>query len=144
MTDEIKQGKSRGSFSTMYHELWDLYHPLIGDTATLFYQYLYRFRNNENGRSWKGRTSIVEKFRISRKTLPKLDKVLEASGLITIEYKPSGRGKDRIVYVINDPLERKEFQLQQEAIMYRLKQVVQQDKSIAKMLGKESEHYFLV
>ena len=92
----IRSGYTRSGFSMVYHEVFDLYHPYIGDTATLLYLYLLRSRNNEighpdMGKSWRGRKGITEKFRVAYKTLPTIDAILEASGLVRIERRKGSR-----------------------------------------------------
>ncbi|AYA77395.1 hypothetical protein DOE78_19140 [Bacillus sp. Y1] len=127
----------------MHHEIFDLYHPYIGDKATLYYLYLLRFRNHEAqkesfGKSWKGRTSVVEKFQLSYSTLPVIDAILEAAGLVTLEYKSVGRGKDKIVYVVHDPLEREKFRAKETQMSERLREVIDKHrKNIGNLLGKE-------
>ncbi|NRG31124.1 hypothetical protein [Niallia circulans] len=132
----------RDGFTMMYHEVFDLYHPYIGDKATLYYLYLLRYRNHEAekdtfGKSWNGRTNVVEKFQLSYSTLPIIDAVLEAVGLIAIEYKSVGRGKDKIIYVVNDPMDRPRFRAKEESIKEKLKQVIEKHTNIGKLLGKE-------
>jgi replication initiation and membrane attachment protein DnaB len=139
----IRQGDTRGGFSMMYHEIFDLYHPYIGDKATLYYLYLLRFRNHESekdsyGRSWKGRTSVVEKFQLSFSTLPIIDAILEAVGLISLEYKSVGRGKDKIIYVVHDPLDREKFRAKETNLCERLQEVSIKHPNIGKLLGKEN------
>ncbi|MDH5159884.1 hypothetical protein [Heyndrickxia oleronia] len=139
----IRTGQTRAGFSLVFHELFDLYHPYIGDKATLYYLYLLRHRNNEQGnanegKAWNGRTSTVEKFQLSFSTLPILDDILEASGLVTIERKPVGRGKDKIYYVVHDPLDRHQFRQREEEMTGKLRKVAMKyDKAIGKLLGKE-------
>lgn len=139
----IRTGQTRTGFSLMFHELFDLYHPYIGDKATLYYLYLLRYRNNDvasfdQGKAWNGRSKVTEKFQLSFSTLPILDEILEASGLVTIERKPSGRGKDKIYYIVHDPLERAQFREHETRIAENLRQVVvRQGGSIGKLLGKE-------
>jgi replication initiation and membrane attachment protein DnaB len=135
----------------MFHELFDLYHPYIGDKATMYYLYLLRYRNNEvgnvdKGKAWKGRSGAVEKFQLSYSTLPILDEILEASGLVTIEHKPIGRGRDKIYYVVHDPKERQYFRNIEKDIKERLKDVIlkQGKKKIGKLLGKEKGAKLLV
>ncbi|MEH7521750.1 hypothetical protein V7149_00485 [Bacillus sp. JJ1503] len=139
----IRTGNTRSGFTMLFHEIFDLYHPYIGDKATLYYLYLLRYRNNDEssynqGMAWRGRNGIVEKFQLSFSTLPILDEILEASGLVTIERKPSGRGKDKIYYIVHDPLDRVQFRDQETQIAEELRQVVvRQGGSIGKLLGKE-------
>jgi replication initiation and membrane attachment protein DnaB len=144
----IRMGETRSGFSMVYHELFDLYHPYIGDKATMYYLYLLRFRNNEQGgkqegKSWKGRNSVTEKFQLSYSTLPLLDEILEASGLVNIERKPVGRGKDKIYYIVNDPLDRERFREKEDEIRRKLTELISEyegrDKPIriASLFGKE-------
>lgn len=133
----IRTGTTRTGFSLMFHELFDLYHPYIGDKATLYYLYLLRYRNHDEGRAWKGRASVTEKFQLSYSTLPVLDAILEASGLVTLEYKPSGRGKDRIVYVVHDPLDRARFRENEEKIREKIREVRRKYDNAGSLLGKE-------
>lgn len=138
----IRTGTLRQGYTMMYHEVFDLYHPYIGDKATLYYLYLLRFRNHEAekesyGKSWKGRTSVVEKFQLSYSTLPVIDAVLEASGLISLEYKSVGRGKDKIIYVVHDPLDREKFRANETQMIAKLRKVDENHTNIGKLLGKE-------
>lgn len=139
----IRTGDTRNGFTIMYHDLFDLYHPYIGDKATLYYMYLARYRNNEEGNAnkgmaWKGRQAVVEKFQLSFSTLKVIDEILEASGLVTIERKPVGRGKDKIYYVVHDPVEREKFRAKEADIKRKLTQVAHSNKkTIGKLLGKE-------
>ncbi|AZU61010.1 hypothetical protein [Neobacillus mesonae] len=139
----IRPGDLRQGFTMMYHEVFDLYHPYIGDKATLYYLYLLRFRNHQAekesfGRSWKGRASVVEKFQLSYSTLPVIDAILEAAGLVSIEYKSVGRGKDKIIYVVHDPLEREKFRASETKMCERLREVSVRHPNIGKLLGKEN------
>lgn len=139
----IRPGDLRYGFTMMYHEIFDLYHPYIGDKATLYYLYLLRYRNNEAekgtyGRSWKGRASVVQKFQLSYSTLPVIDAILEAVGLIRLEYRPVGRGKDLIVYVVNDPAERNKFRDNEAEMVEKLRVVAKKYGNIGKLLGKEA------
>ncbi|MFZ7945725.1 hypothetical protein [Neobacillus sp. 19] len=138
----IRTGELRQGYTMMYHEIFDLYHPYIGDKATLYYLYLLRYRNHEAekdsyGRSWKGRTSVVEKFQLSFSTLPIIDSILEAVGLISLEYKSVGRGKDKIIYVVHDPLDREKFRAREKKIGEKLREVSVRHPNIGKLLGKE-------
>lgn len=132
----IRTGDTRTGFSLVFHELFDLYHPYIGDKATLYYLYLLRYRNNDEGRAWKGRMSVTEKFQLSYSTLPVLDAILEAAGLVTLEYKPIGRGKDKIIYIVHDPLEFDKFREKEPVIRENLRQVAK-NNDIGALLGKE-------
>lgn len=133
----IRTGTTRTGFSLMFHELFDLYHPYIGDKATLYYLYLLRYRNNDAGRAWNGRASVTSKFQLSYSTLPALDAILEAAGLVTLEYKAIGRGKDKIIYVVHDPLEREKFRENEAKMCERLVEVKTKYKNAASLLGKE-------
>jgi replication initiation and membrane attachment protein DnaB len=140
----IRKGDVRSGFTMIYHEIFDLYHPYIGDKATLYYLYLLRYRNNDEqtgdyGKAWRGRKGVVEKFQLSYSTLPLLDDILEASGLIAIETKPIGRGREKIYYVVHDPLERERFREREEAIVERLRKLVAEKPDVAKLLGKENK-----
>jgi replication initiation and membrane attachment protein DnaB len=140
----IRTGTTRTGFSLMFHELFDLYHPYIGDKATLYYLYLLRYRNNnkegdrDHGRSWNGRVGVVEKFQLSYSTLPILDDILEASGLVEIERRPIGRGKDKIYYIVNDPLTRAQFREKEAQINEALRNIIDKHGgAIGRLLGKE-------
>lgn len=138
----IRAGEMRSGFTIVYHDLFDLYHPYIGDKATLYYLYLLRYRNNEvgnanQGKAWKGRNGIVEKFQLSFSTLPVLDAILEASGLVDLEYKPSGRGRDKIYYVINDPKDRQSFSRLEADMADKLTEVIRKHSASKTLLGKE-------
>lgn len=137
----IRQGNVRNGFTLVYHELFDLYHPLIGDKATLYYTYLLRYRNNEEGgssygKSWQGRKGVAEKFQLSYSTLPHLDAILEASGLITIETKNIGRGRDKIYYIVHDPLERESFRLKEAEVFAKLKRYIEKKPEALSLTGK--------
>ena len=138
----IRTGETRSGFSLMYHDIFDLYHPYIGDKALLYYMYLVRHRNNdpknENiGKAWNGRQTVVEKFQLSFTTLKILDEILEASGLVTLERKPSGRGQDKIYYVVHDPKDREEFRRREEAMIRKLRDVAaRNENTIGNILGK--------
>lgn len=138
----IREGTTRSGFSMMYHEIFDLYHPYIGDKATLIYLYLLRSRNNEkgsvnHGKSWRGRAGLVEKFQFSYSTLPLIDGILEAAGLISIETKPSGRGRDKIYYVVNDPVESSQFERYERTLIENLTAYIISNPKAAKLIGKE-------
>jgi hypothetical protein len=121
--------------------LYDLYHGYIGDKATLYYGFLLRYRHNEEdenyGKSWNGRKGIAEKFQLSYSTLPVLDRILEIAELVEITTVPSGRGKERIVYTVHDPLTREQFRWRQPEIAERLRQYVEENKAAATLVGKE-------
>lgn len=138
----IRAGHLRSGYSMMYHEIFDLYHPYIGDTATLIYLYLLRSRNNEAGnpdagKSWRGRRGMVEKFRVSFSTLKVIDDVLQVVGLIRIETKPSKRGKPKIIYVVNDPLDRYAFREVEPRIIEGLRRIYREEPRAKSVLGKE-------
>lgn len=142
MTAYIRTGETRSGFSIMYHDIFDLYHPYIGDKATLYYLYLLRYRNNEHGganegKAWQGRASVTEKFQLSFSTLPILDDILEASGLVTIERKPIGRGRDKIYYIVHDPKDRQHFRYIEDRIANKLTKVIEKHANARNMLGKE-------
>lgn len=138
----IREGDIRSGFCMMYHELFDLYHPYIGDKATLYYLYLLRSRNNEpesenNGKSWRGRSGVTQKFQLSNTTLPLLDAIVEAAGLVTLEHKPIGRGRDKIYYVVHDPKEKAEFMQIESELRNRLRNLIDQRPNVKTLLGKE-------
>lgn len=137
----IREGNLRQGFTLVYHELYDLYHDYIGDKALLYYTYLLRYRNTEKGsdrygKSWKGRRGVVEKFQFSYSVLPLLDDVLSVAGLIDIETQPSGRGRDKIFYVVHDPLTREEFRARESAIRERLLQLLKDKPDVSRIVGK--------
>lgn len=119
-------------------DVFGLYHPYIGDKATLYYLYLASQRDNETGVVWKTRREIVEKFRFSRSTIPLIERILNAVGLVTLKYVFVGRGQDKIVYIVHDPLTAYDFTQRRNEIIGRLRQTVSETPSIAKILGKES------
>jgi len=130
----------------MYHEIFDLYHPYIGDKPTLYYLFLVRYRNNEEGsnnygKSWRGRSGIVDKFQIGYSRLPVIDEILQAVGLIDIETKPSGRGRDKIFYTVNDPLIESQFYKNEEIIKNDLIEMItkraKQGEDLRNILGKQ-------
>lgn len=138
----IRTGATRTGFSLMFHELFDLYHPYIGDKATLYYLFLLRHRNNGNdgdraGKAWNGRASVTDKFQLSYSTLPILDAILEATGLVTLEYKSVGRGKDKIIYVVHDPLDRAQFRENEAKISESIREVKRKYGAASSLLGKE-------
>ena len=138
----IRVGRERAGFSMLYHEIFDRYHEYIGDKATLYYLYLLRSRNNEKekanyGKSWRGRQGVSEKFQLSFSTLPLLDDILVAVGLIELEYRPSGRGHDKIYYVVNDALTDAEFDEEEPKIVERLSDLIARKPKALSLLGKE-------
>lgn len=138
----IRTGETRSGFTIVYHDIFDLYHPYIGDKATLYYLYLLRYRNNEQGNAnqgmaWRGRNGVIEKFQLSFSTLQVLDAILEASGLVTIERRPSGRGRDKIYYIVHDPKDRSQFRYIEPEIEAKLRKVIEKHGNIGKLLGKE-------
>ncbi|MGR6115869.1 hypothetical protein ACTHHL_04660 [Aeribacillus composti] len=56
---------------------------------------------------------------------------------MTIEHKPIGRGKDKIIYVVHDPLEREKFREREADIRWKLAEVARKYENIGKLLGKE-------
>lgn len=137
----IRPGKVRGGFTMMHHELFDLYHDYIGDKALLYYTFLLRYRNTtegeENfGKSWNGRRSVVGKFQFSYTVLPLLDDILSAAKLIDIETKPSGRGRDKIYYIVHDPDSREEFREIESQIKAELLALMNEKPDVRKIVGK--------
>ncbi|MGG1445075.1 hypothetical protein ABE354_24085 [Brevibacillus laterosporus] len=138
----IREGTLRSGFSLVYHDIWDIYHPYIGDKATLYYLFLLRFRNNDessfnHGKSWRGRKGIVEKFQLSYSTLPLLDGILSAIGLVDIETRPSPNGADKIYYTVHDPLTEAEFAGRLPGFIERLREMAAAKPEVRKLLGKE-------
>ncbi|MEC1690294.1 hypothetical protein P9E05_01980 [Bacillus mojavensis] len=137
----IRSGNTRENFSMVYHELFDLYHGYIGDKATLYYTFLLRYRHNredsEYGKSWRGRKGVAEKFNLSYSTLKILDAILKEAGLVEIETKPSGRGRDKIVYIVNDPLDREKFRWAEPKIAEALKKIAEEIEGAESLFGKE-------
>lgn len=142
MTDvHIREGDVRSGFILVYHELFDLYHGYIGDKALLYYTYLLRYRNTTKGsdlygKSWNGRKGVVEKFQLSLSTLPLLDEILVAAKLIDIETKPSGRGRDKIYYIVHDPKTREEFRMIEETIKTSLISLMNEKTAVRNIVGK--------
>lgn len=138
----IREGNLRNGFSLVYHDLWDVYHPYIGDKATMYYLYLLRFRNNDehslnHGMSWRGRKGVVEKFQLGYATLPLLDQILSAVNLVDIETRPCPNGADKIFYIVHDPLSAEDFARREEEIVERLRSLVAKKPDVRKLLGKE-------
>ncbi|MGM0837728.1 MAG: hypothetical protein ACQEV7_16355 [Bacillota bacterium] len=138
---QIRPGDLREGFFIVYHELYDLYHDYIGDKALLYYTFLLRYRHTKKdselyGKSWNGRRSIVEKFQISYSVVPLLDDILIAAGLIDIETKPSGRGRDKIYYVVHDPKIREEFRFIESRIKGKLLKLMEEKEDVKKIIGK--------
>lgn len=126
----------------MYHEIFDVYHPYIGDKATLYYLYLLRSRNNDAdsrmyGKSWRGRRGITEKFALSYSTIPLLDAILVAAGLIEIEARPSGNGADKIYYTVHDPLSADDFARKEPELAKRIRALARGRPEVVGLLGKE-------
>ncbi|MGE7271419.1 hypothetical protein ACQKK5_08165 [Brevibacillus panacihumi] len=139
---EITYGRIRDGFTAVHHEIFDVYHPIIGDKATLYYLYLLRKRNNkrdspDKGRAWDGRIGVTDKFNFGRATLVALDAILVAAGLVEIEHRPSGRGKPKIYYVVHEPLEKAEFDAKEAEITGRIMEAVASNREVAAYLGKE-------
>jgi replication initiation and membrane attachment protein DnaB len=138
----IRSGNTREKFSMIYHEMWDVYHPYVGDKATLYYLFLLRYRNNDQqsknrGKSWRGRKGIVEKFQIGYATLPLIDDVLKAVDLVDIETRPSGNGADKIYYTVHDPLTESEFETKEAKFCEKLRELALEKKGVRGLLGKE-------
>jgi hypothetical protein len=138
----IREGNLRNGFTLVYHELFDVYHDYIGDKALLYYTFLLRYRNTEKGsdkygKSWRGRRGVVEKFQFSYSALPLLDDVLNIAGLIDIETHPSGRGRDKIFYIVHDPSTREEFRRDEERIRSELLQLMKDKPDVSRIVGKE-------
>lgn len=145
----IRAGTLRSGFSPLYHEVFDRYHPLIGDKATLYYLYLLRYRNNEStssnyGKSWRGRKGVVEKFQLSYSTLPVLDELLCAVGLVDIELKPSHNGADKIYYVVHDPLAESDFYAREEEMTRKITALLERRPEARSLVGKELKRYLQV
>lgn len=138
---QIREGNTRTGFSLLYNELFDLYHDYIGDKALLYYAYLLRYRNTEKGselygKSWRGRRGVVEKFQFSYSALPILDDVLVCAGLIDIETKPCGRGRDKIYYIVHDPKTREEFREDEADIKRKLLALIEEKQGARSIVGK--------
>lgn len=137
----IREGNVRSGFFMVYNELYDLYHQYIGDKALLYYTFLLRYRNTEKssdfyGKSWNGRRGVVEKFQLSYSTLPLLDDILAAAGLIEIETKPSGRGREKIYYIVHDPKPKDEFFKIEEVIKTELLRLIVDKEDARTIVGK--------
>ncbi|MBU8715450.1 hypothetical protein KM924_23400 [Brevibacillus parabrevis] len=138
----ITYGRIRDGFTAVHHEVFDVYHPIIGDKATLYYLYLLRKRNNkrdspDRGRAWDGRIGVTDKFNFGRATLVTLDTILVAAGLVEIELRPSGRGKPKIYYIVHEPLEKAEFSEREAEITGRIMEAIVENREVATYLGKE-------
>lgn len=126
----------------VYHEIWDVYHPYIGDKPTMYYLFLLRYRDNKegsrnHGQSWRGRKGIVAKFQLGYATLPLIDGILQASGLVDIETKPSGNGSEKIYYTVHDPLTEREFEAKEDEITEKLREFIIEKEGARRLLGKE-------
>jgi replication initiation and membrane attachment protein DnaB len=146
---EITYGRIRDGFTTVHHEIFDVYHPIIGDKATLYYLYLLRKRNNskdspDKGRAWDGRRGVTDKFNFGSATLIALDAILVAAGLVEIELRPSGRGKPKIYYIVHEPLEKAEFSEKEAEITGRLMAAIAENGEVARYLGKEFKRRYSV
>jgi len=138
----IRTGTTRQNFSIVYHELWDVYHPLIGDKPTMYYLYLLRYRNNEtnssnHGKAWRGRKGVIEKFQLGYATMPVIDGILEAAGLVDIEMRPSHNGADKIYYTVHDPLAIEEFERKEHEITEKLVRFTQENAKAKGLIGKK-------
>lgn len=141
MEARIREGNMRSGYTMLYHELFDLYQDYVGDKALLYYLYLLRYRNTKkdgdmHGKSWNGRRGVVEKFQMSYSTLPLLDEILRISGLIDIETKPSGRGRDKIYYIVHDPKTREEFRMIEGRIKSELLAFIEREDKAKSIVGK--------
>jgi hypothetical protein len=130
----------------VYHELWDKYHPYIGDKATLYYLFLLRYRDNKNesynyGKSWRGRKGVIERFQLSYSTLPLLDKLLSYVELVDIETRPSHNGADKIFYTVNDPLPSDIFEGKESLFSERIKIFIREKPDVKSLVGKEKREY---
>lgn len=141
MSVYIRPGELRNHFSIVYHDLIDEYHPYIGDKALLYYMFLLRYRHTKEGdmygKSWNGRASVVSKFQMSFSTLPMLDKILQASGLIDIETKDVKRGREKIFYIVNDPPMNCGSEEWRQRIEQAMHQLIVDDPRVVDLLGKE-------
>lgn len=138
----IREGNVRSGFTLVYHELFDLYHDYIGDKALLYYTFLLRYRNTDKGsgnygKAWNGRKGVVEKFQLSYSALPLLDDILTIAGLIDIETQPSGRGRDKIYYVVHDPKTREEFRFMETRVRSELVRLMDEKPEVKRIIGKE-------
>jgi hypothetical protein len=146
----VREGrKQRTEFTIFFNIVFDRYQPIIGDQATLYYLYLLRKRNNQEGhdnygKAWDGRKGVLEKFRIGPSTLVRIDTLLKAVGLIDIEHKPSGRGKDKIYYVVHDALTKAEFDEKEAEFTGKVMAAIAEDPDIANMVGKEFKRKYFV
>lgn len=140
----IREGNVRNGFTIMYHDLFDLYHEYIGDKALLYYTFLLRYRNTDKnselfGKAWNGRRGVVDRFQFSYSTIPLIDEILDKSGLIDIETESSGRGRDKIYYVVHDPLPREEFREKEPEIEARLVALMSEEgtEGVRTIIGKK-------
>jgi hypothetical protein len=145
----VRKGREQMvEFTYFFNIVFDRYHEIIGDQATLYYMYLLRKRNNQEnngnyGRAWDGRKGVLEKFRMGAERIAQIDKILKAAGLIEIEEKPSGRGKKKIYYIVNDALPKDEFNEKEPEIVGKIMALIAEDSRIAKVIGKEFEAKYL-
>lgn len=150
MSEEyVSEGRTRtDGFSKLYHELFDLYHPYIGDKATLYYLYLLRYKNNKEGvetqgKAWVGRKKVSAEFNMNFAQLKRADAILGAVDLIRIEHVNVGRGRPKFVYFINHPLEKERFPEVESEYTERLKSLCVEDPDVIKMLGKLKKPIFM-
>lgn len=145
----VREGrKQRTEFTIFFNIIFDRYQPIIGDQATLYYLYLLRKRNNQEGhdnygKAWDGRRGVLEKFRMGAERIAQIDKILKSAGLIEIEEKPSGRGKKKIYYIVNDALPKDEFNEKESEVVGKIMALIAEDSRIAKVIGKEFEAKYL-
>lgn len=137
----IRKGRTRSGFTIVYNELWDCYHPLIGDKPTLYYTFLLRYRNTDEagdafGMAWIGRQGVVDRFRIGFATLPIIDDILIAAGLADVERRRLTNGTEKIYYTVHDPLESGEFLRKESEITARIAKVVAEKEAARRVVGK--------
>lgn len=139
----IRPGNLRAGYTMVYHEIWDVYHPYIGDKATMYYLFLLRYRNNTelqstHGMSWRGRKGVIAKFQLGYATMPIIDGILTAAGLVDIETRPSHNGADKIYYTVHDPLTTEEFQRKEGEIRRKMTEFTLSNEKVTKgLVGKE-------
>ncbi len=66
-----------------------------------------------------------------------MDDILLISGLIEIETEPSGRGRDKIYYIVHDPLSRDEFREKESDIRTDLLRLIEKKSEAGRIVGKE-------
>lgn len=136
-----------GGFTQVYHVLWTHYLPIIGKDALVFYLYLAYHRQTNRGhpkygKAWPGRQKITEELSISPKQLPLLDAILESVGLVVIDHVPSGKGKPKIEYTINDPVS--EDQFDESKMIEAVWKVIYSDGKLLCSAGKKINNYLSI